>query len=211
MLFPASFPGRSALRVAAFFSVVVAAGCVSTTFRTDYQPLDPQMTKDWTVTRVSVQAPRSLSVSEARSHLPNADIVWREDPAGDRLAQVERIMTDAIRAGARPLKGKRPVAIEATVTRFHAMTFEAESLSFQTGVHDVEFDARIVDARTGQPLVAPTHVNASFPAMTGARMAMARSQGDSQKKQITRRVAAAVAGWLGVGPDVREVFPRLGG
>lgn len=203
---------RIALRPLVLAAVVLLSACAGQTFRTAYPaPILAEVTRGWHVTRVTVDTPRDLVVSEESSYLPRADIVWREDPAGDRYAQVTKIMTDAIRRGAQPLSGKRPVAIEVRMTRFHAMTFEAESLSFQTGVHDVEFDAKVVDARTGAVLVPSTHIEASFPAMTGAKMAMARAQGDSQKKQIELHVAATIAGWLGAGPDVRGTFARVGG
>ena len=34
----------------------------------------------WTLADVQVSVPRTLTVSEAKTHLPTADIVWREDP-----------------------------------------------------------------------------------------------------------------------------------
>ena len=45
-----------------------------------------------TVARVEVRVPRSLKVSEANRYLPAGDIVWREDPPGDRHAQVQAIV-----------------------------------------------------------------------------------------------------------------------
>jgi hypothetical protein len=200
------------LRLVAILAVLAVSACGGTAFRTYYpQGLDPAVTRGWTVGNVKVDVPRQLSVSEERTYLPRADIVWREDPPGDRHAQVARIMSDAIRTGSASLHGKRRVVIEARMTRFHAMTFEAEALSIKAGVHDVEFDIRILDARTGTVLVPTTHIEASFPARTGAEMAMARARGDSQKKQIRRHVAATIAGWLGTGQDARTSFTRIGG
>jgi hypothetical protein len=205
---------RLVLRLAAVAAVAALAGCISGgsgTFRTAYPAAIPaEVSRGWRVAAVQISVPRTLAVSEDHSYVPKADIVWREDPRGDRYNQVQAIMTDAVRDGARGLRGGRPVILQATMTRFHAMTFEAESLNFG-GVHDVEFDARIVDARTGQVLVPAVHIEASFPAKTGAEMAMARASGDSQKKQIHRHVAQTIAGWLGAGPDVRATFSSVGG
>lgn len=205
-------PILNAFRPIALLALLAVSGCGAGTFRTYYpEGLAPEVTRGWTVASVTVDVPRELVVSEQHSYLPKADIVWREDPPGDRYEQVAKIMSDAIRDGASALHGKRRVVIQARMTRFHAMTFEAESLSMQTGVHDVEFDARIVDARSGAVLVPETHIEASFPALTGADMAMARARGDSQKKQIHRHVAATIAGWLGTGKDMRGTFQRFGG
>ncbi len=81
-----------------------------------------------------VTVPKSLTVSEAKSLLPTADIVWREDPLGDRHVQVGKIVETAVLRGAQGLKGKRPVIIDVTVTRFHALTFEAERSNSDWGV-----------------------------------------------------------------------------
>lgn len=193
-------------------AAVALSGCVANTFRTYYdKPLDHAVTRNWRVTSVTVNVPRSLTVSEAHSYEPDAQIVWREDPPGDRYAQVQKIIHDAVARGAAGLKGARPVRIEVTVSRFHALTFEAESLNMDNvGIHNVDFTAQITDARTGAVLVAPTFIDAAMPAMTGATMAQARAHGQSQKSQITAHVAATIAGWLGTGPDVRMSFNRIG-
>ncbi len=195
-------------------ALALTSGCVGGAgggaFRTDYDRLDPSVTRGWRLAGVRVTAPRSLVVSEERSWEPVADIVWREDKLGDRYAQVEKIMTTAISRGARGLHGGVPVRLEATMQRFHAMTFEAEALNFDVGVHNIDFNIRVVNAATGAVLAGPVAIEASFPAKTGARMAEARSRGESQKSQITAHVAATIAGWLGTGPDNRGTFSRSG-
>lgn len=211
----AAFPVAGAiLRSAVLGATLLLSACVTggSQFRTAYpQPIAAQVSTGWRVTSVQVTAPRTLSVSEARSYLPKADIVWREDPAGNRYEQVEKIVADAARQGVAGLRGPRPVVLQVTLSRFHAMTFEAESISFAAGVHDIEFTAQVVDARSGAVLAGPTYIEASFPAKTGGAMAQARAQGDSQKKQITRHLRAVFAGWLGIGPDPRQTFERAGG
>jgi hypothetical protein len=156
-----------------------------------------------------VAVPRTLSVSEEEVFLPRADIVWREDPAGDRYDQVAAIMKAAITRGAAGLKGSRAVRLEVTMTRFHAMTLIAETRA-PAGVHDVEFDITARDARTGAVLAGPDHVEASLPALTGPAMARARLAGQSQKSQISAHVARTIASWLGVTPDTRQTFTSIG-
>lgn len=195
-----------------FVALGLLAGCGGSSFGTNYDaPVAPEVSRGWRLADVSVSVPATLSVSEARQLLPRADIVWREDPPGDRRAQVAAILDTAVRRGAAGLWGGRPVRIALTVTRFHALTFEAETRLSRSGVHDVEFTAAVLDAGTGAVLAGPTAIEASLPALSGQQMVAARARGETQKSQITGHVAATVAGWLGLGPDPRGSFNRLGG
>jgi hypothetical protein len=195
------------IALAAFLSA-----CAGGTFETMYDSGPaPSITKNWRVVDVNVVVPRTLSVSEAHILVPKADIVWREDPAGNRYDQVSRIVAKGVRDGARSLHGKKGVRIDVTVSRFHAMTLEAEALKYDVGVHNIDLTARVVDAKTGEVLVPPTFIRAEFPAMTGVRMTQARLRGETQKSQIEAHLANVFAGWLGVGPDPRATFTRLGG
>jgi hypothetical protein len=193
-------------------SATLLTACVGGggTFKTDYQPVPADVARSWRLAEVRVNVPRSLKVSEAKSLLPNADIVWREDPLGDRYAQVGKIIETAVVRGAQGLRGGTPVIIDVTVTRFHALTFEAELSNSDWGVHNIDFTAQVLDARSGAVLLAPTKIRAELPAYSGARMREARAKGVTQKSMITNHVAATVAGWLGLGPDNRGEFSRQG-
>jgi hypothetical protein len=179
-------------------------------FKTDYTPLSPDVTRAWRLADVQVTVPRSLSVSEAKTLLPNADIVWREDPVGDRYAQVAAIIDTAVTRGAQGLRGARPVVIAVTVTRFHALTFEAELRNQNWGVHNIDFTAEVRDAASGAILLPATEIRAELPALSGTQMREARRRGVTQKSMITDHVAKTVAGWLGLGPDNRGEFTRQG-
>lgn len=189
---------------------LLLAGC-SQSYRTFYQtPIDPGVSRSWNVVGVDVSVPSSLTVSEALSLVPAADIVWREDPIGDRRAQVATIMRDAVTRGASGLNGRQPVRIQITQRRFHALTFEAETRLSDAGVHNIDFVATVVDARTGAVLAGPEAIQADVPAFSGAAAVAARSRGLTQKIVITDHVAKTIAGWLGIGPDIRNDFTRLG-
>lgn len=191
-------------------AALLLSACVGGAFKTDYTPLGADATKGWRLSDVRVSVPDSLTVSEEDTLLPNADIVWREDPVGDRRAQVGKIIKDAVTRGASGLRGSRGVIIEITVTRFHAMTWAAELSSADWGVHNINFDARVIDASSGEVLVATTAIEAEFPALSGDKMKAARAKGQTQKKMITAHVANTIAGWLGTGPDNRSSFSRQG-
>lgn len=193
------------------FTATILSACVGgASFRTEYDRLSPEVSQAWRLAEVQVNVPRSLTVSESKTLLPSADIVWREDPSGDRYAQVGKIMQAAVLRGAQGLRGARPVIIAVTVTRFHALTYEAELSNSDWGVHNVDFVAQVVDARTGEVLVPATSVRAETPAWSGARMRDARRKGVTQKSMISNHVAATVAGWLAIGPDNRGEFSRQG-
>ena len=173
--------------------------------------LSPAVTSTWHVTAVQVSVPQSLTVTEVHGLVPQADILWREDPiTGDRHAQVAVIMQNAIALGARVLHGSHPVILQATVSRFHALSFEAETQLSDAGVHNIQFDIQVVDARTGTVLAGPTHIQADLPALSGQKMMDARISGQTQKSMITAHVAQTIQAWLGVGPDNRATFERLG-
>ena len=193
-------------------SSLALAACVGpgASFRTEYTQVPPVLAAGWKLGDVQVSVPRTLTVSEAKTYLPTADIVWREDPMGDRYAQVEAIIEAAVRRGAAGLSGGRRVIIGVTVTRFHALTFEAEQRFENAGVHNIRLVAQVADAATGEVLVPPTPIRAELPALSGKAMREARRKGQSQKSMITDHVAKTVAGWLGLGPDVRGSFSRQG-
>ena len=192
-------------------SALILSACVGgCTFKTEYDRLSPEVSKGWRLAEVRVDVPRSLVVSEAKSLLPTADIVWREDPMGDRHVQVGKIIEGAVLRGAQGLRGARPVIISITVTRFHALTYEAERSNSDWGVHNIDFIAQVNDARTGEVLVPATKIRAETPAWSGTRMREARRKGITQKSMISNHVAATVAGWLALGPDNRGEFSRQG-
>jgi hypothetical protein len=188
------------------------SACVGGTFRTSFaRPVPAATAAGWRLAGVRVAVPESLTVSEQKSYLPRADIVWREDPPGDRRAQVAAILKAAATRGASGLRGSRPVILELTVSRFHALTFEAELRFEEAGVHNIIFTARVLDAAGGAVLYGPEEIEASLPALSGAQMRAARARGETQKSQISAHVAATIAGWLGLGPDPRGTFARSGG
>lgn len=203
-----SLSRRQFLLSACVLPLAACGGVYQTTFP---EQLSPDVTRSWHVISVQVDVPQSLTVSEEHALIPHGDIVWREDdPKGDRHVQVARIMHDAIAAGARPLHGPFPVILQITVTRFHALSFEAETRLANAGVHNIQFDIQAIDARRHKVLAGPVHIQADLPALSGAAMAEARLEGQTQKSMITAHVAQTITAWLGVGPDNRGSFTRLG-
>lgn len=157
--------------------------------------------------------PDTLTVSEDESvFVPNADILWVEDPPGDRRAQVAAIFKEGVTAGAKGLHGKTPVRIEVTVISFHALNMKARYRAPEgTGVYNISFMARIVDARTGKELVPAQRIDADEPGATGRAALKEEAEGRTQRMDNVDQIARTIAGWLGLGPDNRTDFNRIGG
>jgi hypothetical protein len=204
---PLTLPFTLTRRLFVLSGAAALSGCGSTYSTAFPAQLSPTETRGWHVTAVEVDVPQSLTVSEVHGLVPPADIVWREDdPKGDRHAQVALIVKNAVVAGVRGLKGRRAVKVQVKVTRFHALIFEAEHDLSNAGVHNIQFDIQVTDARSGQILTGPTHILADLPAWSGATMREMRANGETQKSHIT----ATIEAWLGIGPDNRNSFQRLG-
>ena len=201
----------TSLKTIAVLAITLFLAACGGTYRTYYEaPVDASVSRNWRVVDVAVRVPDQLTVSEERALVPRADIVWREDPPGDRKAQIAAVLRDAIGRGAAPLRGSQPVRFLVTVRRFHALTFEAETRLSDSGVHNIEFDLAVVDSRSGAVIRGPELIEASVPAFSGAEAIRRRNAGESQRSVISNHVASVIQGWLGIGPDRRGTFSRLG-
>ncbi len=201
-------------KMAAAFAVagsLALAACGGTQWSTNYADvINPDVSKGWNVVAVEVTVPDTLTVSEDNAYAPNADIVWREDPFGNRHEQVDAIITNAAKRGASGLHGTRAVKLLITVQQFHALSEKARALLNNSGVHDITLTAQVVDANTNAPLSPPDLIKADLVAFVGDQAIAAEKQGLTQKVRITSHVAKVFAGWLGSGEDVRGTFIRNG-
>ncbi|MBC7131822.1 MAG: hypothetical protein H5U16_01785 [Roseovarius sp.] len=151
------------------------------------------------IRQVRVTVPETLTVSEANVYSPRADIVWREDPPGDRRAQVRAIVENALGRGIEGLpRGKVPAMLDVQVTRFHALTQKTRYTV--GGTHAIHFTYVLRDARTGEILTEPRAVDASFRALGGQEAIEAESKGITQKVRITQHLANVIRRELGGDP-----------
>ena len=153
-------------------------------------PVFEQAMPDYQVTQVNVIVPRKLIVSEANRYYPSGDIVWREDPIGDRHAQVEAIFKDAMQRGTARVEGDIPVIIDVQVLRFHALT---EKTRYTVGgIHSIRFGLSIRSAETGLLLEERRIVQADLVGFGGERAVNAVRQGQTQKVRITDHLAYVI-------------------
>lgn len=149
----------------------------------------------YSVVEVNVTVPETLRVSEANRYYPSGDIVWREDPIGNRYEQVKAIVTAGLTQGVSDLEGERKLALDVVVTRFHALTEKARYTI--GGVHAIQFDLQVRDAETGAILVAPHRIKADFDALGGRTAIAAEARGVTQKVRITNQLANVIRQELG--------------
>lgn len=171
--------------------------------------LSSETTKSWNLNRVRVEIPANLTVSEANSLAPNADIVWHGEQAGNRRTQVGEILREGLHKGAASLNGSRNVDFVATLKRFHAVTPAAVAQS-PAGVHNIEYIIQVFDASTGQALTEPEEIEADLEAYVGAAAFTAAINGQTQRVRIVDHIAVVTASWLGTGPDARREFTSIG-
>lgn len=147
--------------------------------------------RDYNVVDVKVSVPHELVVSEANTYKPRADIVWREDPLGDRYAQVQAIVDNALTQGAATVHGARDVVLDVTVLQFHALT-QKTRYTFG-GTHAIAFQMAVLDAASGAVIEPPHIVQIEFEAYGGDQALAAEAQGLTQKVRITQHLAALIA------------------
>ncbi|QMU58037.1 MAG: hypothetical protein GKR98_07405 [Boseongicola sp.] len=200
--------GLSRILVSGLMALVLT-GCAGN-WEVDYgDGLPADVTKNWRLADVVAVVPESLSVSNANTFAPNADIVWHGDPFGDRKAQVAAIVDRGITQGASELSGTRPVTITALVEEFHGVTPMAVARA-PAAVHNITYLIQVIDASTGQPLTQQERIQADLEAFVGNAAVASAINGKTQKVRITNHLAAVTRGWLGFGPDQRREFSGFG-
>ncbi len=138
------------------------------------------------ISAVNVVVPESLSVSEANTFKPRADIVWRGDPFGNRNEQVATLVENAIKAGVSEMSGTRAVVLNIQVSHFHALTQRARYTV--GGTHDIHFYLTILDAKTGVIIEPARLIKTELRALGGEVALLAESRGQTQKVRISEHL-----------------------
>ncbi|MBT2131960.1 DUF6778 family protein [Aliiroseovarius lamellibrachiae] len=149
-----------------------------------------QAVTQFNVTDVRVNVPRDLKVSEANTFKPKADIVWREDPLGDRYQQVEVILQAAFERGVSTLNEGRDVVLDIQLQEFHALTQRTRYT--YGGTHAIRFSLTVLDAETGAVVEPARVIQADLRAFGGGEALAAEARGETQKVRITDHLAKVV-------------------
>ena len=146
-------------------------------------PAAQQVVRDYQLHSVRFAVPADMTVSEANSYYPIADIVWRGDPLGNRAQQVSSIFQTAIQSAGEGLSGSIPVTVDVELARFHSLT---ERTRYSVGgVHSIKFDLTVRNALTGEVLEQRRRINGDFAALGGYAALAADNMGQTQKVRIT--------------------------
>lgn len=143
----------------------------------------------YTIAAMQIDVPRTLTVSEANTYLPRADIVWRGDLPGDRHAQIETLFRDAMSDGIAQVGdgGTRPVVLQITVKRFHGVT---EKTRYTVGgVHNIVFDMAFVDPETGALLAPVREIAADLKEPGGNEAIALDAAGQTQRVRLRAHLA----------------------
>lgn len=167
------------------------AGCATIETPTRASSLDvagltPAVTvaqRSYALQDVQVIMPASLRISEGAGYYPNADVVWRGDPIGDRAQQITAMFEtagDRVSAG---LTGDVPVIAVVTLLRFHGLT---ERTRYSVGgVYSIEFTLEIRNAQTGVVIETARVVKHDLPGPGGLAAVALEQAGQTEKVRVT--------------------------
>jgi hypothetical protein len=141
---------------------------------------------NYEVTKLWVLVPDFLIVSEANNYLPNADIVWRGDPPGNRYKQVDDLVTTAMETGVAGLHGPQKVEVVVQIARFHALTERARA--DVGGYFGIWFYLSVRDPVTHQPIRPDVLFDATKEALGGRAAVVQELAGSTQKVIITEHL-----------------------
>ena len=195
--------------LASLAAMIGLVGCAGN-WKVEYDwGVEEDVSRTWTVSDVQIRVPDDLTVSEANSLAPNADIVWHGEERGDRKEQVAAILEEAFTSATSDLKGGTRVILVARLGHFHAVTPAAVSRA-PAAVHNISFAVGVFDANSGDRLTDVEWVQADLEAYVGASAVTAALNGNTQRARIVRHLEAVMRGWLGIGPDQRREFQGIG-
>ncbi|WP_420863286.1 DUF6778 family protein [Algirhabdus cladophorae] len=187
--------------------MLTACGAIETTTRNAPTPSGlntlqstpaPKATS-YKVVDYTLRVPATLSVSEANTYYPVADIVWRGDPMGDRHLQVARMFQTSLETAMPSMKGTQDVKLTIELVRFHSLTERARYTV--GGVHNMVWNMEIRDAATGVVLQPMQRVETNLPALGGAAAIAADTRGNTQKRRVLEHLTQHFARDFGAIPQ----------
>ncbi len=156
--------------------------------------------RDYRIEDINVRFPEGLRISEANSFYPLADIVWRGDPYGDRLEQIQAIFVEAFEQGTAEADGAQRVDVDILVKRFHSLT---ERTRYSVGgTHSIKFEMTVRDAATGEVLEGPRMIDGDLVGLGGQAAIAAEREGRGQKWRIIQHLSMLAERQLGLDQPV---------
>ncbi len=140
---------------------------------------------------MSFSAPSDIVVSEGNGFYPNADVVWRGDPIGDRIAQIASIFETSFERAGGSLNGETPINVQVELVRFHGVT---ERTRFSVGGnYDMHFFMTVLHAETGEVLQERRFLQFDLGAPGGAAALLLEQSGQTEKVRVTDFLSQTLA------------------
>lgn len=159
-----------------------ALGGCALPFRPDVQPR-PEIARDYDLQGLRFAARPGLSISEREVLYPVADIVWRGDPLGPRIEQIETMFETAVERNQHVITGRRPIVLEVTLLRFHGVTKRARY--HIGGVYNINFQMTVRDAHSNAVIEPPRVVIGEFETPGGELAVRLEETGQTEKVRVT--------------------------
>ena len=171
---------------------LAVAGCASVETVSRNAPIETSsfggaqsrvIARNYAVQDMTFAASTQLRVSESNSFYPNADVVWRGDPIGNRIEQIAAMFRTALDRNVDKMDGLVPVVVDYRLIRFHGVT---ERTRYSVGgVYNIEFEMTVRHALTGEILEPTRRIEADLSAPGGIAALMQDQRGQTEKVRVT--------------------------
>lgn len=139
--------------------------------------------RDYSLESMTFSTLEGITVSEEEIFYPGGDVVWRGDPPGDRLLQIQAMFEEAASRNIAALNGSVPIDIDVVLVRFHGVS--NRTLYTIGGVYHIVFDLTIRAAGTDVALEPTRRVAGQLDAPGGELAARNEAAGQTQKVRVT--------------------------
>lgn len=151
----------------------------------------PDMAREYTLVGLNFSAQPGLRVSEENGYYPQAEVVWRGDPPGDRIAQVAALFQQAARRNFDTKAAGRRVVVDVVLERFHGLT---ERTQYSVGgVYNIIFSFAVRDAASGVVIEPARRIVANLDGPGGNAAVALEQRGQTQKVRVTDFLANVIA------------------
>jgi hypothetical protein len=150
----------------------------------------PNIPRSYELVSFNFSAEPGITVSEAAGLYPSADVVWRGDPFGNRITQIESMFREAAQRNFNNMGGSQRVVLDVTLVRFHGVT-ERTQFSFG-GVHNIVFMMAVRDAATGAVIEGPRRVVANLDQPGGQAAVDLENSGQTQRVRVVNHLASVI-------------------
>lgn len=148
------------------------------------------VTRSYSLQDITFSAPEDIRISESNNFYPVTDVVWRGDPKGPRIPQIEAMFRTAAERNKPVLLGDVPVIVDIELVRFHGVTDRTRYA--MGGVYNIIFIMTVRDARTGEVIEPARRVLANLDAPGGREAVALETSGQTQKVRVTNFLSAVL-------------------